>query len=253
MKLKRRLSNSLKKAAGRLRGRSDLPQVHANPHGYAPAAANSLRPHMKRFGLVSYAQQGEDLTLDRILVRKLGVDLTTYRGVYVDAGAYHPISHSTTFLLYLRGWRGLCVDLSEESCALVRQIRPRDTVVHAAIASKRGTLYSRDGVSLINAAHDTRAEGMRPVPADTMANIMRQTGFDVEIDYLNIDVEGAELATLETLDFETTGPKVISVEIHAQDIPSALRTDVAVFLLENGYHCVACNVISYFFLRHDLN
>lgn len=254
MRLRTLLPAPLKRAIRRALGRSDLPAVHPNPHGWAPEAPTTLRPHMRRFGLSSYAQQGEDLTLDRILGSKLGLDLRNYRGVYVDAGAYHPISHSTSFLLYLRGWRGLCIDLSEESCALVRRLRPRDVVVNAAVAARSGTAYVPEGVSLLNVAHDAPAEGAsRTVPAMTMSEILSASGFDLEIDYLNIDVEGAELATLEGLDLTLHAPKVVSVEIHARDIASALGSDVARFLLEHGYDCVACNVITYFFLRSDLN
>lgn len=31
-------------------------------------------------------------------------------GVYVDIGAYHPISDSNTYALYQRGWHGLAID-----------------------------------------------------------------------------------------------------------------------------------------------
>ena len=48
----------------------------------------------------SYAQEGEDLLLERILGKQ-------GKGFYVDVGAHHPVRFSNTFLFYKRGWRGI--------------------------------------------------------------------------------------------------------------------------------------------------
>ena len=50
---------------------------------------------------------------------------------YVDLGAYDPIYHSNTFLLYLLGWRGLNIDANEDSIQTFEIFRPTDINVHA--------------------------------------------------------------------------------------------------------------------------
>src|SRR5438552_13668137 len=60
----------------------------------------------------SFSQLGEDLAICR-LTDELALD----RGVYVDAGAFHPIFGSNTLLLHKRGWRGINVDLAVERIA----------------------------------------------------------------------------------------------------------------------------------------
>jgi hypothetical protein len=55
----------------------------------------------------SFSQFGEDLAICR-LADQLGLA----NGVYVDAGAYHPIFGSNTLLLSKKGWRGINVDLA---------------------------------------------------------------------------------------------------------------------------------------------
>ena len=45
----------------------------------------------------TFAQQGEDLILERIIQNLLGWDLNEKR-FYVDIGAYHPILNSVTYI-----------------------------------------------------------------------------------------------------------------------------------------------------------
>ena len=220
----------------------------SNPLGKVPKNSGSFRD--KLFQLRSFSQQGEDLTLDRILHRKLGIDLTSYKGFYVDAGAYHPISHSTTYLLYKRGWQGVCIDISKKSCDLIKNVRPNDHVFNVATSDIDGELFFQDNnlISLTHETTDIETAGSTRINANSITTILKTAGINRQIDYLNIDTEGAELKTLMGIDYQNLNPKVISVEIHAQDIEAALKTDVALFLKDRGYSCVACNVITYFFI-----
>ena len=229
--------------------------VHPNPHGWVPGFKNWL--DMLIFGRSSYAQQGEDLTLDRILVRKLGLDLKQYQGLYVDAGAYHPVSHSTSYLLYQRGWQGVCIDIAKSSCDIISERRPRDLVLNYATSNKHELLAFNDPglISLIHEAKPltSEAESEHTIEAYSLTELLSKNGIIREIDYLNIDTEGAELKTLQGLDFGRYKPKIISIEIHEANILSALQTEVANYLEKQGYECVASNVITYFFIRAELN
>ena len=139
--------------------------VYGNPLGGTPLL--SFNMHDFFFRTSSFSQQGEDLTLDRILHRKLGIELKNYKGLYIDAGAYHPIDHSTSYLLYKRGWEGVCIDISKKSCEAIKKIRPRDHVVNAATSDVDGKIYFTDGpdISLVNEASETGGENDEQIDA----------------------------------------------------------------------------------------
>ncbi|NJN27805.1 MAG: FkbM family methyltransferase [Cyclobacteriaceae bacterium] len=219
---------------------------YKNPLGVVPNSSFDFRQMFHK--VTSYSQQGEDLVLDRILCRKLNINLNTYKGLYVDAGAYHPISHSTTYLLYKRGWEGVCVDISQKSCDIIKKVRPRDHVVNAATSDIDGVVYFKDNnsISLIHESTKQQVDGYKPIRSFRLTTILNSLGINRQIDYLNIDTEGAEIQTLKGLDFKRFYPTIISVEIHADDIFEALKTEVAEFLFQQDYKCVGCNVITYF-------
>ena len=77
----------------------------------------------------SFSQFGEDLAVLRLAERlRLG------KGIYVDAGAYHPIFGSNTLLLQKKGWRGINVDLDPGRVAIFARHRPRDHNIVACLS-----------------------------------------------------------------------------------------------------------------------
>lgn len=216
---------------------------------------------LSKYAKVSFAQQGEDLVLRRILFRMLKVPLD-YKGFYLDIGAYHPEKDSITRFLYDEEWRGICVDISENTINLFREERPRDRLVCAAAGESKGelTAYFLPGViSVQNTCDVATAEKMRSkgyelserrVPVLTANEIMQLNAPEEDgIDFLNIDVEGFEISVLRGLDFDKYKPRVVALEIHSGSVDCALKTEVAEYLANKGYKCVACCVITYFFVR----
>ncbi|MCG2590783.1 FkbM family methyltransferase [Rhodohalobacter sulfatireducens] len=208
------------------------------------------RGYMKR----SFSQQGEDLSLDRIWTRVFKRDLK-YPGKYVDIGSYHPVDHSVTYLMYLRGWSGLVVDASPKSCELHKKQRPRDKVINAVVGSSDldsvDFYFHKSGkLSLINTKYpdDINNYSKISLPQKNINTILDASGIN-EIDFLNIDIEGAEMEVLDSLNFQKYKPKIIAVEIHGNDIQKGLKSDVSNKLLEMNYKLVAVNVITYFFIQ----
>ena len=81
---------------------------------------------------MSFAQQGEDLVLDRIISRILNQKLSI-TGNYVDIGAFHPIEHSVTYLLYLRNWTGVAIDASTKTASEFAKKRPKDSFFQCVV------------------------------------------------------------------------------------------------------------------------
>lgn len=212
-----------------------------------------VRPFLKK----SVSQQGEDLILDRILSRMLEMNLHE-PGVLVDVGAYHPVDHSVTYLLYMRGWRGIAFDPSTSTRDAFKIWRPRDTFVCKAVGEADDEDISffipRDGgnKSLTSTKYPLNGTEYKKIPVQQVnlnEELLRQ-GIS-SIDVLNIDIEGAELEVIRNFDFELFKPKIVAIEIHGNDILKALQTEEAQILLSKGYRCSGCAVITYFFVRED--
>ena len=236
-----------------------LKSILSKQHLYKPIGKVKFpflaKPYLKR----SVAQQGEDLILDRIITRVLhwNIDEPKY---YVDVGAYHPIDHSVTYLLYKRGWHGIAFDPSISTKKAFKFWRKRDQFVQAVVGDVDGveveffTKKNGSDMSLINTKY----------PSD-ISNYKSEKFYQVnlcselerrkipKVDVMNIDVEGAELEILQSFDFEKYTPSIIAIEIHGNDIVKNLNSDIAVLLLSKGYRLVGCAVITYFFVKNEAN
>ena len=63
---------------------------------------------------------------DRMLLQQL-----PEKGTYLDIGCSVPIKQNNTYLLYLNGWSGTCVDI--RNIKRFKWIRPRDKFIQATI------------------------------------------------------------------------------------------------------------------------
>ncbi|MBT4132647.1 MAG: FkbM family methyltransferase [Candidatus Marinimicrobia bacterium] len=194
-------------------------------------------------------QWAEDL-LVRKLVRKINT------GVYVDIGAYHPFYHSNTAGLWLKGWHGINIDANKNTIKLFDRIRPNDTNIYSAILPKseignRNTVPimlppKRDASSGISARGTCDADlGSKrgfpettQVPVNDIESIL-STNNITHIDYLNIDIEGCDTGVLHDINFRKYQPFVISVEDYANNIREIVKSEISVFMEENGYSLVS--------------
>ena len=188
----------------------------------------------------AYAQFGEDQVLDELVG-------TQTHGFYVDVGAHHPHRLSNTHLLYLRGWWGINVDPNRAAIDAFEIERPSDVNLCCAVGTTGGTarLYAYDEPAL-NTLSDARAAVVGPaaheilVPVRTLNDILaehlppRQS-----IDLLSIDVEGLDLAILQSLDFEHYRPRLICVEMHDLDFERLADEPVYRLLRSHGYRMVS--------------
>jgi FkbM family methyltransferase len=147
----------------------------------------------------SYAQNFEDVMLWRAL-RHVG------NGFYIDIGAQDAIVDSVSMGFYEQGWRGVHVEPVESYVQRLRELRPDERVIQAAVGAQAGTLtlYQFDGTGLTTAVRDVAAAhvasgfAMREVsvPCTTLEQILAPyAGRDVH--WMKIDVEGFEREALE--------------------------------------------------------
>jgi FkbM family methyltransferase len=164
----------------------------------------------------SYAMDGEDLAVDQYIEKK-------EKGFYVDIGAHHPIHRNNTQLLFNSGWSGINIDVNQFSIDLFNFLRPNDLNLLAAISDNEGeiTFYYQKKFSQLNTTDKNIAHEHfngnfkeRLVKCQTIHNILTNSKYkEAKIDFLNIDVEGAEMKVLKTLNFEIYDPSIICIEI----------------------------------------
>lgn len=153
------------------------------------------------------------------------------RGFYVEVGAFEPIFFSQTFGLEQRGWDGLLIEpvpaqaekLKSRRSARVVQVACGSPAQHGQVLP----LYLAGGkTSLLRQSGPTIQ-----IPIRTLDSVLAESGVS-QIDFLSVDVEGAEIDVLRGFSFEQYRPILILLEDFADD------TSRHRFMLEQTYRRV---------------
>ena len=193
----------------------------------------------------TYAMDGEDLAIENFVEKK-------EKGFYVDIGAHHPIQRNNTNLLFQKGWEGINIDINEFSIDLFNFLRPNDINLQIAVSDQEGEIsfYYQKKFSQLNTTDKKTANyhfngkfKEKIIKCKPIKNILDESKFrNKKIDVLKIDVEGAEMKVLETLNFEVYNPSLICIEIlgyrhlDKKDKEIKIKKDkIYYFLVEKGY------------------
>ena len=182
-------------------------------------------------------------------------------GTYVDVGAGHPIADNVSFFFYERGWQGVAVEPQQKLVDLYARLRPRDAAVAALIGTQSGkadfhVFDAFHGLSTTNMKHAEAATGLGAgyrtvkVPMITLAKLCRKHGLG-EIDFLKVDVEGAEADVLKSGDWKAFRPKVVVVEAIAPGSNQPSWEDWEPFLLAQGYHFMLFDTLNRFYVAEE--
>jgi hypothetical protein len=205
-------------------------------------------------GQLCFGQEGEDLILDRLLNSKTN-------GFYVDVGAHHPARFSNTYLFYLRGWSGINIDAQPGSMILFQKLRKRDINIEVGIDVVPGwqTYFQFDEPAL-NTFNEDEAR-IKDTPPYRIINkisqkIMRLDQVleqnlpqGIEIDFFSVDVEGRDLAVLQSNDWTRYRPRFVLAETLRTDIVGLMQCPVAKFMRDVGYSPVSKAYNTAFFER----
>ncbi len=164
---------------------------------------------------LSYAQNMEDMHLERVFVGQR-------EGFYIDVGGGHPVADNVSFRSYLAGWRGLVIEPQAALHRLYGHVRPRDVALDLLVGREAGqaAFHAVDklhGFSTMVEAHARGAASFgasyatETMPVVTLANLCEAHAPAV-IDWLKIDVEGAEPDVLSGADWSRFRPRVVLVE-----------------------------------------
>lgn len=209
---------------------------------------------------ISYSQNGED-----IIVRGIFESLSKKRIFYLEAGGYHPYNGSNTALFYLTGSSGIVIEPNPGLFSAFPLKRPRDISLNIGISTRSGTQPFYRSVSgalsgfMTGDENEFRESGKLPanavtVQVMTLPEIISEYTGGKTIDFLSLDIEGMELAVLQTLDFRKGAPMVLCIETlrHTGSRNWEKSTDIIDFLTANGYLVYADTHINTIFVRRDV-
>lgn len=162
-------------------------------------------------------------------------------GFYLDVGCHDGVEISNTYLLDKAGWKGLCID------PFPRNFEHRTaTVVKAVVYSSNDNEVEFDysvedpGCSGIDAELGMHRERLfttttiqkHKFTTRTLESILTECDAPRKIEYMNMDIEGAEYEALRVFPFDKWSFKMMSIE-HNFEEPK--RTQIRQLLESKGY------------------
>jgi FkbM family methyltransferase len=176
------------------------------------------RFHRESLRRGSFAQHREDLDIMRLLGQAGSV------GPYVDVGCNHPFKLSNTYLLYLNGWRGLCVDPLPRFIPLYKKWRPQDIFACLCIGEQAGSmpLFEFESDVLTTLDQGLAAEYLRQgyklrrqiqVDVGTIDALLETRRVAAPLSLLSIDIEGYELPALKSISLDKWRPALVCLEV----------------------------------------
>ena len=197
----------------------------------------------------TYSLFGEDLVALKFFKNKK-------KGFYIDIGCYHPTHINNTYLLYKKGWNGINIDVSQFSIDLFKFMRPDDLNYKCAVSetNKKVNLYYQKEHSQLTSINKLTAKKFikgrlkkKIINSYSLEEILSWGKYkDYEIDFLDVDVEGADLQVLKGLNFSKRKPKLICVEIHQKNFK---KHKIYRFLIKKKYKLIWHVSFSFLFKR----
>ena len=173
-------------------------------------------------------------------------------GYYVEIGAFDGKKKNSTIILEELGWNGVCVEPTPSSYAQLiknRKCRCENVAIWKEDTTKEFAVYDLDPawngiVETLDKHHIDNLHKARTisVPTKTWNNL----NLPKHIDYLQIDVEGAELEILNCIDWNTQHISYICIEDNGSK--SGDRTYYN-YMLNLGYQCIVQQHVDYLWFK----
>lgn len=211
-----------------------------------------------------FSQHGEDYFLWKFFDYK-------ENGFFIEVGAFDGIHLSNSYSFELEGWTGICIEPGQyfEAC---KKNRPNSICINAACVGsneiKEVTFYEEE-LGLLSSVemssekkediikrYDNRKlefSGFRErkIKAQTLNNILEKYNI-TKIDFITIDVEGAEIEVLKGFDLKKHKPKVVILEANDEEHKKEL---IDYMTVQSGYIFVREVSVNLVFLsnKNDFN
>ena len=204
----------------------------------------SLNPKIK-----FYSQCNEDKLMLKYLPEKIGT--------YIDIGAGQPVRGSNTFYFYKKGWTGHLFEPIQSNMDLIMIFRRKD-VKHQKLIGKNNskTIFyefvpTEYSTTVKNVADSLRLKGKKLKKTYELESI-KLSDTDIKLSpsqpsFLSIDVEGADLEVLNSVNWTKIRPRVVCIE----EIGDSNSKLIKEKLLSEGYSLVEDSGISKIYLHNS--
>jgi hypothetical protein len=165
---------------------------------------------------------------DRIIVDLLGTD-----GYFMDLAANEAVEYSNTLALERQGWNGLCIEpnptywygLSHRKCTVVGALLG-DNVdkVQVKFRGVYGGIVGKMADKMANRKKEPEAlvEDRYTAP---IKDVLKRFNVPKTIDYLSLDIEGAEYLVMKNFPFDEYSIKVLTVERPNKELKLLLESN----------------------------
>lgn len=210
-----------------------------------------------------YSHFGQDLWVAQTFQGMRG-------GYFVDVGAYHPVIASNTYLLESQyGWKGICIEanpklykklLTKRSCACVQACvscdgQDADFLIDGGAYAGMVDHYPQGHrAALLNYLPRGRVLSRGAWKTQRMSTVTLESILDAQhapsvMEYLSIDIEGAELSILQTFPFERYRFLAMTVEHNSRPV---YRMQLRSLLQQHGYTLSQAGSLDDFYVHRDL-
>jgi FkbM family methyltransferase len=214
--------------------------------------------HSQLLGRRSWAQEGEDLALARLLEPRR-------TGFYIDIGAHDPFRFSNTAMFYSEGWSGLNIEPDPEGANLLRRYRKRDITLNMGVGSTKSEMilfrFEEPALNTFDSALaqrriETGSSALLEkiaVPVDRLENILaHELDEKQRIDFMSVDAEGLDLDVLMSNDWDSFRPDLVLAEAFDSDLARMADDPLCRYMEARSYKPVAKIANSVIFASVDM-
>jgi FkbM family methyltransferase len=172
----------------------------------------------------SHSQSGEE----NAMISHFFKDMKN--GFYIEMGALDGVTYSNTLKLHsCKNWSGILIEGSKGNFEILQKnvalMRPENVVIHHAaicappsfeVAFDTGSLPAVSGdiaemaPGFLEKWHNNGRTKVSKTPCAPMSEFLKNTA---HVDFFSLDVEGAELTVLETIDFNKVDISTFMIEL----------------------------------------
>jgi FkbM family methyltransferase len=166
-------------------------------------------------------------------------------GVFLDVGCAYPIKLSTTYYLEKHlGWSGIAIDAFHYYREFWAKERPETTLLTNAVGDKDNAwikfhVAGEPSVSSVDKHQAEKWGGPEAVairvPTITLTKALEDHGLE-RIDFVSIDIEGAEPAALAGFDIDRFKPRLVCIEAHVKS--DVKEKKILTYFSEHGYELI---------------
>lgn len=201
----------------------------------------------------TYSQCGEDMIIGHVL-RMFNRDKISY----LDIGTNHPKIFNNTYLFYINGGNGICVEPNPILGKKISSQRPKDTYLNIGISTHTSdaldfymmdvdtlSTFSKDDAEKLQQSGNYKIVDTIKVPVININELMNNN-FNSAPDLVSIDVEDLNEEIVQSIDFKVR-PLIYCIESFAFDTGGKIES-ISKHLLENDYFVYADTYINTIFI-----